>query len=1146
MSQDEPDQPASANRAEHEQALLDFAVSQSPAIFYIADLNGAKPIRFISSNVEKLTGHAPEAFLSDPGYGRRFIHPEDRDAYQARLEELRESGAASHEYRFATTSGDYRWFRDELRRIEVSQADEEFVGCMIDITAEKQVARLLHDAVESLPTGFAVYDKEGRLILANQALALAQTGEKDKDPANLVGLPREEIILRVLPITRSIDGRKVTPDRATAKALDRHIGELENATLEIELADGRWRLMSCHPTSEGGQITYGTDITDQKRREAELRQTREILEDAVESLSEGFVLWDGDDRLVTCNSQYRAFNPMIQDLLVRGAKWEDLARARAERGQFQDAVGRLDAWLAERVSERGRVLSNQFQLTDGRWFEDSHRRTREGGLVTTWREITEQRAMEVALRENEALIRRILDACPLPVRMWNWRSGQVIYESPACSQLFQVDGTKLTIEERATAYVNPADRKHYHVRLQEDGSIDNMETELRRRDGTTFWAAISARLIDYKGEPAVVSSIVDLTEQKTREAELRQARETLDDAIESLSEGLALYDSEDRLVLCNSQYKRFHGDSEDLLVPGTPWREVTRRRGERGLFVEAAGQLEEWLEGQMAQRGKAQHEEFPFQGDRWFEYSHRPTRQGGFVSTWRDVSERKAMEQALRESEDLLRRVLNVCPLPVTMYQVEDSQVVYENPAAEELFGQRTPGSERPSRWLNVEERGRYVQRLHEKGILDGVEVQYRRADGSPFWGALSARLIDYKGEDVVVASVFDLTDRREVEEEMARQRELLHQSEKLSALGELLAGVAHELNNPLSVLVGQAALLRETSKDEATAKRAEKIGNAAERCARIVRTFLAMARQRPGQVKAVDLNEIIVSALEVTAYSLRSSGVEVTLNLDEALPRITADGDQLRQVVTNLVVNADHALQDVTGARKLSISSELRRGKGQAVIEVKDNGPGIPPELRRRIFEPLFTTKATGSGTGIGLALCHRIIEAHGGTIALESQAGQGACFSIRLPIVPVVEMTKADQSRPDWGARPCRVMVIDDEIDVAELIAEVLREDGHEVELASSGETALARITDSAFDLVLSDIRMPGMDGPRLFQAVVDSRPELAGKVAFITGDTMSTKVRSFLDNSGCHYIEKPITPSDLRHLVRSMAEASRPSGA
>jgi PAS domain S-box-containing protein len=1012
----------------HQQTLLDFAVSQSSAIFYIADLAGDRPIRFISSNVEAITGHEPEAFLRQAKYGLRHVHRDDIDRYLQAMAALTEEGALTLEYRFKTAWEEFRWFRDDLRLIGDAAGKQEFVGCMIDITGEKEaqerlasveverrrVAQLLEDAVESLPNGFAIYDQAGRLVLANKSLALTGGGPLG---ASLVGLTREGVVMRRLPGVRSFGGRPVSATKKDAKWIEKRLRSMNNETVEVELQDGRWLLLSCHPTSEGGQVVASADITDQKRREAEFRHARETLEDAIEALSEGFVLYDADDKFVLCNSQYKAFHADSEDLLVPGASWRQVTQARAERGLFTAALGREEEWLAGQMAQRGIAQNEQFPFADGRWFEYSHRPTRQGGFVSTWREVTEQKHMEQALRENEALIRRILEACPLPVRMWRPKTGQVIYESPACRTMFGRDATKAPKSERLSVYVNAGDRKSYLARLHETGAVDGLEVRLRRADGSTFWAAVSARLTEYQGEAAVVSSIVDL-------------------------------------------------------------------------------------------------------------------------------SERRDMEQALRESEQMVRKVLEACPVPISMSRLDDGLLLYESPSAKALFNcdETTKVGSVASRWVDLDARNAYLERLKRDGAVDGLEVHYKKIGGEEFFAELSTRLIEFKGETVTVTNVFDLTDRKLAEAELAHQRERLHQSEKLSALGELLAGVSHELNNPLSVLVGQAQMLQETAPDATVKARAEKIGKAANRCARIVKTFLAMARQEPTEAELVDMNEVVDAALEITAYSLRTSGIEVSLRMAKELPLIAADPDQMRQVLTNLIVNAQHALQDVEGPRKLRISSSYRKLKREIVIKVKDNGPGIPEAVRSRIFEPLFTTKEIGSGTGIGLALCHRVVESHGGFIAVESGAKEGAAFAIRLPVGDGTAVLESEAPAATGAHPKYRVLVVDDEYDVGQIISDVLQNDGHRVEVARSGRSAMEMIDKHRYDVILSDIRMPQMDGPGFYRTLSDQRPELISGLAFITGDTMSPKVKEFLDASERPYLEKPVMPRDVRELVDLLTRRKR----
>jgi CheY-like chemotaxis protein len=335
-------------------------------------------------------------------------------------------------------------------------------------------------------------------------------------------------------------------------------------------------------------------------------------------------------------------------------------------------------------------------------------------------------------------------------------------------------------------------------------------------------------------------------------------------------------------------------------------------------------------------------------------------------------------------------------------------------------------------------------------------------------------------------------------------------------------------------VVVGQALLLKETATDKRIADRAIKIGNAADRCARIVKTFLAMARRKPSESRAVNPNQVIEAALEVTGYTLSASDIDVSLRLARDLPPIWADSDQLNQVLTNLIVNAQHALQEIQGPRKLRIASSYRKQKGEVVVKIKDNGRGIPEEILARIFEPFFTTKEVGTGTGIGLAVCHRIVEAHGGKIRVDSTPGEGTSFVVRLPVAGPSGAAASEEDGRAPGSAALSALVIDDEADVAEILADILRVDGHNVEIAESGEAALARIKEQDFDIILSDLRMPGLDGPSLYRIIEKRKPALLSRLAFVTGDTMSPKIKRFLRGAGRPFIEKPITPQEVRDLV------------
>ena len=384
-----------------------------------------------------------------------------------------------------------------------------------------------------------------------------------------------------------------------------------------------------------------------------------------------------------------------------------------------------------------------------------------------------------------------------------------------------------------------------------------------------------------------------------------------------------------------------------------------------------------------------------------------------------------------------------------------------------------------------------------------------------------------------------DLTQRKQAEAALERSRDALYQSEKLSALGSLLAGVSHELNNPLSIVVAQAVMMERQSAGTGLAERAVKIRKAADRCARIVQTFLAMARQKTPERTAVDLNAVANAALELAQYGLRSDGVGITRAFAADLPRISADSDQLHQIVTNLIVNAQQAMASGRSLRWLEVRTARGPEPGTVHLEIADSGPGIPPDMRRRIFEPFYTTKPQGEGTGVGLSFSQGLAEAHGGRLTLVPSP-RGATFRLTLPIDEGQMLPRIEPA--PVGALPMarrRALIVDDEEEIAASLADVLSIEGFECEVVVGGAAAQARLTEGrAYDLVVSDLRMPDVDGPALFAWIGEHRPDLAGCTAFTTGDTLGATVARFIVDAGRPVLEKPFMPDSIRHFLADIA--------
>ncbi|WP_232725792.1 ATP-binding protein [Qipengyuania seohaensis] len=384
--------------------------------------------------------------------------------------------------------------------------------------------------------------------------------------------------------------------------------------------------------------------------------------------------------------------------------------------------------------------------------------------------------------------------------------------------------------------------------------------------------------------------------------------------------------------------------------------------------------------------------------------------------------------------------------------------------------------------------------------------------------------------------TLLDVTAREEAALEAERQRLIANQNEKLSALGELLAGVAHELNNPLSIVVGFSQMLEQELTDERQLRRIGKVRTAAERSARIVKTFLAMARQRPARIERTDPVEIMETAAEVAAYGFRSDGGSISLDYAEDVARIMVDRDQLVQVISNLIVNAEQAMKGMGGAAEMTLQVSERSGFVE--LSVTDNGPGIDRETQKRIFEPFYTTKDVGEGTGFGLAFCHRIVSAHNGLLQVHSSPGNGSRFVVSLPVAKEAGIEPAEES-PGPPSSAMKILVVDDERDVADLLVEMLGDRGHDARAVYAPVDAVRLAQIEKFDIVISDMKMPGMTGDRMMHVMTEARPELRGRFGFVTGDSLSQRVREFLEEGSQPFIEKPIVGEDLDSLLERLRD-------
>jgi len=375
--------------------------------------------------------------------------------------------------------------------------------------------------------------------------------------------------------------------------------------------------------------------------------------------------------------------------------------------------------------------------------------------------------------------------------------------------------------------------------------------------------------------------------------------------------------------------------------------------------------------------------------------------------------------------------------------------------------------------------------------------------------------------------------------------QEQLIQSEKLSAVGQFVAGVAHELNNPLTAVIGFSELLQTAQTDEKTKGHLERIAKSAHRCHKIVHSLLSFARQEAPVRKLVELHTVIDEVLEIMAYDLRTSNVSIVKEFAPTLPQIMADPHQLQQVFVNILGNARQAIEPIQQEGCIVIRTHSE--EGWVVIEFQDNGPGIKPQHLARIFDPFFTTKPAGKGTGLGLSLSYGLIQEHGGKISAQSEPGHGATFLIELPVASNTTPSLRRSGTPFPFAAPGAptgktILVIDDEQWILDLASELLRTEGHAVETASSGQQALELMARRQFDVLVSDWKMPGLNGIRLHEHLLATHPESAKRTLFMTGDVVSDTFQTFLAEHQLTCLSKPFAISEFRSAVARMIRVNR----
>ncbi|MCA1907495.1 MAG: PAS domain S-box protein [Magnetospirillum sp.] len=704
-------------------------------------------------------------------------------------------------------------------------------------------------------------------------------------------------------------------------------------------------------------------------------------------------------------------------------------------------------------------------------------------------------------------------------------------------------------------HLHAEDRERCLATLRQLREVDQVEMEYRMRakDGHWVWLHDECRAIrDDKGNRIeVVGSCIDVSrryrfeqELARSEADLRAAQARLVDALESSGDGFSVFDAQDRLVAFNSRYLAIYPTIADIIRPGVSFEELLRTSAARGQYKGVdARQVESWVRDRLEKHRNPQDGAFEqlLDDGRWLEIVERPTAEGGRVAIRREITERKHFEATLKDELAFKQTLIDALPFPV-FYKNTDLVYLGCNGAFAEALGKAPEDivGKTLTETYSAEKAAEFSRRdleLLASGGVQRYETTFRWGDGS--MRSIAIVKATFAGPDGqtagLIGTIIDLTQQKQAEDELVR-------TARLATLGQIASEVAHELNQPLSILRMTAEnAVEKLSRGDLPADGLERklavMVEQASRMADMIGHLRSFVRGGNEERQSFSPLEPIKAALNLMRQQFVLDDIAVCVDLPEQCPSLTGQQAQLEQVVIALLSNARDAVCAHRPPRSRNIWVELTASSQQLLLCIRDNGGGVRDDLWPRVFTPFFTTKRDGAGTGLGLSASLNIVAGMGGQLHGRN-VGQGAEFRVVWPL-GAAPVRATDSLAPP---RQHRVLVVDDEPLAVECLHDYLQARGYEVVTAISPLDAVEMARSSLFDLVLTDQRMPGMDGNVLISRLRELQPGLAA--IMMSGGTMPLPPAS---EGPVARLNKPLVLDELGQTVeRMLADAWTPPSA
>ncbi len=872
------------------------------------------------------------------------IHPEDYDAYvKAIVDHFKgQTDAVECDYRQRARNGGYRWVHD--RGVGVRNAEGRvirLVGAVRDITeireARESLARIegrLLGAIETIADGLLLVGPDNRVELFNDRYV-----QIFSDAAG--GVDLSEVICEGREFFEMIrEGYQLGMFNEHLDGVDGWVAarrvawEKPRANWELELGSGIWIMLNERRLPDGGRIMVYTDITEFKRREAEAQSARQRFEDAIEAISSGFALWDADDRLVVRNTRYRRYFSDLADLVVPGAKFDDVIAAGVERGLFPLSGGDLEAHLKDIADKRLKAIGEtREQFISGVWLQVTDHRTSDGGIVSIYTDITELKTKQMEIETQSSILKLTMENMRQGITLVDKNLRTIALNSKFLELMdFPSDQFQqgFTMEE---AFRFNAQRGEYGPGDIEKQVRDRVELAAKflphkferiRPDGT---------VIEVVGNPieggGLVATYTDITDRKRADETVKSALAELNAVLDNIDYGVLFMGPDLRARIVNRAFQKIWNISQDFIDQRPTIRELIEYNKNTGIYdVEP----QDW--------------------DNWIATRVESIRAG------------------------------NMAPGEIS----------------------RSDGMTLSYHCVDLPDGGRMLT------YFDITELKNRAAEIARARDAAEAAL-----------------------EDLRKTQERLVQSEKMASLGQLTAGIAHEIKNPLNFvnnfanlsdeLLGELQTIvekavtslededREDAEDlmSTVSENLKKINQHGQRADSIVKNMLLHSREGPSELQNVELNPLAEEALSLAYHGARAENTSFNIDMNTEISpdvgRIDCYPQDLMRVFLNLISNGMYAANQRKLLETESFSPTIwltTRTNGDSIeIEVKDNGTGIPKEVRDKIFLPFYTTKPAGEGTGLGLSLSYdTIVKQHEGTLTVESEPGSFTSFVVSLPI--------------------------------------------------------------------------------------------------------------------------------------------------